>query len=114
MGSDSPRRIQRRRSQGWRMPAGAVNVTRPCDWSNPFRIGDRFTVHTDGDLLRGGVITTPRLAVILFQAYVADRFERQIREELAGKDLVCWCPPEAPWCHADVLLRIANEGDDTL
>lgn len=30
------------------------------------------------------------------------------RAELAGRDLACWCPPwEA--CHADVLLRIANQ-----
>jgi hypothetical protein len=26
--------------------------------------------------------------------------------ELRGKDLVCWCAPEA--CHGDVLLRLAN------
>lgn len=32
----------------------------------------------------------------------------EIRAELAGKDLACWCPPYEP-CHADVLLEIANE-----
>jgi hypothetical protein len=26
--------------------------------------------------------------------------------ELRGKDLVCWCAPEA--CHGDVLLELAN------
>lgn len=31
----------------------------------------------------------------------------EIRAELAGKDLVCWCYPTHP-CHADVLLEIAN------
>jgi hypothetical protein len=30
-----------------------------------------------------------------------------IRCELVGKDLACWCPPGQP-CHADVLLEIAN------
>jgi len=29
-------------------------------------------------------------------------------EELAGRDLVCWCPLDHP-CHADVLLQLANE-----
>lgn len=29
------------------------------------------------------------------------------RTELAGKDLVCFCAPEA--CHGDVLLEIAND-----
>jgi hypothetical protein len=31
-----------------------------------------------------------------------------IRRDLAGKDLACWCPLDAKWCHADVLLEIAN------
>jgi hypothetical protein len=31
------------------------------------------------------------------------------RRELAGRDLVCWCPLDQP-CHADVLLCIANGG----
>jgi Domain of unknown function (DUF4326) len=26
--------------------------------------------------------------------------------ELRGRDLVCWCAPEA--CHGDVLLELAN------
>lgn len=30
-----------------------------------------------------------------------------IRAELKGRDLACWCKPEWP-CHADVLLQIAN------
>lgn len=30
-----------------------------------------------------------------------------IRRDLAGKDLVCWCPLDKP-CHADVLLALAN------
>lgn len=31
----------------------------------------------------------------------------EIRRELAGKPLVCWCPLFEP-CHADVLLELAN------
>jgi len=31
-----------------------------------------------------------------------------VRRELAGRDLACWCPP-AEACHADVLLAIAND-----
>jgi hypothetical protein len=30
-----------------------------------------------------------------------------IRTELAGHDLACWCPLDQP-CHADILLAIAN------
>jgi len=31
----------------------------------------------------------------------------EIRAELAGKNLACWCPLDQP-CHADVLLELAN------
>lgn len=31
----------------------------------------------------------------------------EIRAELAGRDLACWCPLDKP-CHADVLLELAN------
>ncbi|MDP6564592.1 MAG: DUF4326 domain-containing protein, partial [Alphaproteobacteria bacterium] len=30
-----------------------------------------------------------------------------IKRELAGRDLACWCRLDGP-CHADVLLDIAN------
>jgi hypothetical protein len=32
-----------------------------------------------------------------------------VREQLAGRDLACWCPLDQP-CHADVLLELANGG----
>lgn len=33
---------------------------------------------------------------------------------LRGRDLACWCPVDAKWCHADVLLELANrEGEQT-
>lgn len=34
--TDKPKRIQRRRTKGWRMPEGAVYVGRPTKWGNPF------------------------------------------------------------------------------
>jgi hypothetical protein len=34
----------------------------------------------------------------------------QIRSELRGKNLGCWCRPDQP-CHADVLLDLANRDD---
>lgn len=30
-----------------------------------------------------------------------------VRRELGGKDLACWCRPDQP-CHADILLKLAN------
>ena len=31
----------------------------------------------------------------------------EVRRELSGKNLACWCPLNEP-CHADVLLEVAN------
>lgn len=100
-----PERIQRKRTKGWRMPMGAVNVTRPCDWSNPYRVGELI------DLGHRSLYVSHLLAVVLFEELVFQKgWAGQIREELAGKDLVCWCPLDVP-CHADVLLAIANGPD---
>ena len=37
-------------------------------------------------------------------------------DELTGHDLMCWCPPpdegETDWCHAAILLELANPGGD--
>jgi len=34
-----PRRLQRRRTRGWRKPAGSVIVDRTSRWGNPFAVG---------------------------------------------------------------------------
>lgn len=50
------------------------------------------------------------------QAQAVEMFERLMKanpwdvEELRGKNLACWCKPGTP-CHADVLLRLANDSD---
>jgi hypothetical protein len=35
-----PRRIQIRRTKGWRKPEGAISVARPHKWGNPFKVGE--------------------------------------------------------------------------
>ena len=105
----SPQRIQRKRSKGWRMPEGAVYVGRPSRWGNPFRIGETYQISSPGET-RYGVVRDNAHAVDLFQDYLNLRGDlvAKIGQELRGRDLACWCPAGQP-CHADVLLRIANE-----
>lgn len=73
------------------IPSGAVYVGRPTKWGNPYRISRHST--------RQNVIDAYRM-------HVARPRAAEIRAELRGKDLVCWCAPLP--CHADVLLEIAN------
>jgi hypothetical protein len=55
------------------------------------------------------IYLSPVMAVELYrQAFEPDA--EDIRAELRGKDLACWCPLDQP-CHADVLLEIANRDE---
>jgi hypothetical protein len=103
-----PSRIQLRRTKGWRLPPGAISVARPTRWGNPYKVkpgrdphlavmafedGVRFGFPASWQGVRIEVVTYPSLA--------------EIKDELAGKDLACWCLPGQS-CHADVLLKLAN------
>lgn len=133
-----PERIQRKRTKGWRMPEGAIYVGRPTKWGNPIRITaeistrpDRPTMYrvhgspTDrnGGPAYCGLDTARHFAAMSFQwdllngRYPGYPSLAEIRSELAGHDLACWCPPRRVnrngslgdiCCHADVLLEIAG------
>lgn len=96
----TPQRIQRRRVKGWKMPEGAVYVGRPTKWGNPYMMHGPIDRATVVDLYKK------------WTEWVQEgrNIAEDARRELRGKNLVCWCKPGDP-CHADVLLRIANEGD---
>ena len=34
-----PKRVQMRRTKGWRKPESAVSVARGTKWGNPFKVG---------------------------------------------------------------------------
>lgn len=107
-----PRRIQRSRARGWRMPAGAVYVGRPTIWGNPFVIGELdggwsapASAEAEGPFHR---VKDAADAVRLYRQHLMDDpTSGEMLQALRGKDLVCWCPPDQP-CHADVLLELAN------
>lgn len=108
----APKRIQRQRTKGWRMPEGAVYVGRPSGWGSPFKPGELYRFENiNGSLLIGVVPRDRARLAYLFGQYIAVRADLypQIRDELGGRDLACWCPLDEP-CHADSLLLIANGG----
>src|SRR5699024_5319695 len=134
----TPKRIQRRRTKGWRAPDGAVNIGRPSRWGNPYKLGetlvrypanngDRWelegpTGKTPGEVHHfrhpDGTITWHRVELAsaqqvmeLYRRFVESTtgYVDRVRNELAGRDLMCWCPLDRP-CHGDVLIDIANPG----
>jgi hypothetical protein len=89
-----PRRVQQRRTKGWRKPSDAISVTRQHKWGNPFKVGEHGITDADN-------------AVRLYRQWLpgTDLYREVL--ELAGHDLMCFCPLDQP-CHADVLLDLAN------
>ena len=88
------KRIQRKRTKGWKMPPDTVYVGRPTKWGNPYKVHDPPYLETILD-----VIGEYRrwLCVQLFR-------DPHFLDPLRGKDLACWCRLDQP-CHADVLLK---------
>jgi len=110
-----PRRIQRRRVKGWRMPPNCVYVGRPTVYQNPFdwrKYGRELAVVMFADYADGCWLALRGLAGISDDAVKRLKKMRKALvaalPALRGKDLACWCPLDEP-CHADVLLHLANE-----
>lgn len=126
-----PKRIQRKRTEGWRMPENTVYVGRGSRWGNPFQVHNANTIvgPSWGDARDnwGRVIAANATAAYVTSSdgisraelvghfrmllNVRDRDEHERLREwlkpLAGKNLACWCLLDQP-CHADVLLELAN------
>lgn len=112
-----PKRIQRRRQRGWRMPENAVYVGRPTRWGNPFQpystvvmaAAELGIVRTDApiQIVPGGV----EECLAWYRIWIGEWIRRTANEHylflLRGRDLACWCPLDQP-CHADILLDLAN------
>jgi len=41
----APKRIQLRRTKGWRKPEGAIVVARPSTWGNPYHVGTMADIY---------------------------------------------------------------------
>lgn len=109
---EKPRRVQLRRTKGWRMPENTVKVDRTNkQFGNIFTIGCRPS-HFSSEL--PDHCDTIEEAVACFIYYADCRMQLTggwwIRP-LRGKNLACWCPLDQP-CHADVLLELANRPAD--
>lgn len=79
------------------IPTDAIYVGRPSKWGNPYAVGPHGS--------REEVIEK-------FKRYLASNtILTASLHELKGKDLVCWCAPES--CHADILLELANNAEQT-
>ena len=115
-----PQRMQLSRKAGYNLQAAsqalnglpARRITRPGKWGNPFTIEDTARKYK---LDRGAAQAK---AVELCGKWLRGTLDKalspgdppsraDIRAELAGHNLACWCKPGTP-CHADTLIALAN------
>lgn len=108
-----PKRIQRKRTKGWRKPEGVVDVTRGTRWGNHYKVGDDGEAKQCVEKFYKSLFPYTHKDGTFSDYMVSEANIRAIQEELGGKDLMCWCPEHEEGkpitCHADLLLQVANE-----
>jgi hypothetical protein len=113
----SPKRIQLQRVKDWRKPDGAVVVSRPTRWGNPFTVAGALEsgFATDTDQARKLCVEAFRSCLVhgpdsqWWSVSQKDHFAWILNNihVLHGKDLACWCPEDAS-CHGSVLIELSN------
>jgi hypothetical protein len=116
-----PERHQRKRQRGWTTPVDAEGrpakyVGRGTKYGNPNRIvpgdGGWSVIHDNGGTVGifGDKRDAHRFAVDAYKHHLDTHPDlvEAARTELAGRDLMCWCPSDLP-CHADALIELCNE-----
>ncbi len=116
-GMGLPLRLQLSRERGFNLQAlsrrtngrGCVPVDRKTPWGNPYVVLKEgpfcYSVNGDGDFATREAATKEAVAK---HAIDCERIKPRIQSHLRGVNLACWCAIGEP-CHADTLLRIANE-----
>lgn len=91
------------------MPENTVKVSRPGRWGNPFRVG-MYRDYTAEDAVRDYQRWLARDPSVRSAELVYGKppTQDEIVTALRGRNLACWCKPGCT-CHADVLLKIANQ-----
>lgn len=106
-----PERLQLSRRKGYRKPEGSVVVSRPSRWGNPWGKLQGYSREDAVGLFETYLIVR-RIPVQGWVDTIGYPSDEEIRRELRGKDLACWCalpaPGERDVCHAALLLYFAN------
>ena len=115
------KRVQRKRTKGWKMPENCKYVGRPTAWGNPFKLtpdGWIMCYSTNRKILDPWILWSATGGFCLKD--IVELYERWIKGELlkygylpippdigelSGKDLACFCSLSSP-CHADILIEL--------
>lgn len=109
------KRVQRKRTKGFRLPPKTKCINRGTDWGNPFKVikkGDGWLAlyyHSDNV----GVFVPKkeyaiRLSINWYRKYLLTQIERGTLSlsDFDGYDhIACFCPVDQP-CHGDVIINL--------
>jgi hypothetical protein len=89
------------------VPEGATYVGRAAPGLKASPYNSPHSVGGKGCRTCGGRIHERPEVIELYRVHLREHPElvERAREELAGRDLACWCRPDQD-CHADVLLAV--------
>ncbi|HUX57116.1 MAG TPA: DUF4326 domain-containing protein [Bacteroidales bacterium] len=111
-----PKRIQRKRTKGWKMPENTIYVGRPSKWGNPFKVTKEITQEKSVEMYKECILNNAMGYAYchkydnLFGSEVFKYFywiSTNIHK-LKGANLSCWCKLSEK-CHTDILLELANK-----
>jgi len=108
-----PKRIQRKRTKGWRLPKGCIYVGRGSHWGNPYRVvRETDGWHIEWSQHNWTLNTGPYLTKVYATRAAIDMFRTNTLPTLnlaplRGHDLACWCRL-TDLCHATALIEEAN------
>lgn len=115
-----PKRIQRKRTKGWKMPENTIYVGRGTKWGNPMKvIGKKVFVqrfHSKTWVPFDNIVhdNVKKFAITWYQKFMNSNSKKHPKKydlsELKGKNLACFCKEGEP-CHADVLIELANKNN---
>ena len=109
------KRIQRKRTKGFKLPENTVCVDRTTKWGNPYKVvkesGNWYVKDQQGNYWSHSAHKNDAAskAVDIYRGWIDGQIGLKKLDitELRGKNLACFCPPDSP-CHADYLLEAAN------
>ena len=118
-----PKRIQRKRTRGWKAPEGAVYCGRGSPYGNPVvaKVGEWLSTTGGTQIQINGKAIMPltkadakRWATEAFRIILDNHDMREALgypadvSPLKGRDLMCWCAEDEPHCHLIPLMEVAN------
>jgi hypothetical protein len=105
MTAERPRRVQRRRAKGWRMPANTAQVDRSTLFANPFSVKEDG--HDRAVAMHRAWFTGRSIGKVSKQLLQRRKAVLETLPALRGKNLACWSPPpeygEPDNCHVAYL-----------